>query len=77
MRDALLAHVREHAGADGTVLLEDATADVQERSGAHPAFPGGRLTNDVRYVKVDLAARGQLRRVPGSSPQRLRLPPGG
>lgn len=75
VRELLLRHAAERAADDGTVLLKDVTARIQEDLGSHPAFPSGRLTNYVRYVKVDLEARGEVRRVPGSSPQRIRLSP--
>lgn len=57
-----------HQGA----LLKAIVATAQAKLGTHPAFPGGRLTNFVRYVKVDLQARRLLEVVPGSSPQRVR-----
>ncbi len=53
-----------------TALLKDLIATAQERLGDHPAFPGGRLTNITRYVKVDLESRGEIARVPNSSPNR-------
>ena len=61
--------------AGGEVLLEDVVAAAQERLGTHELFPNGRLTNYVRYTKVDLEARCEVERVPAGSPQRIRRPP--
>jgi hypothetical protein len=57
-----------HQGA----LLQTIVTTAQARLGDHPAFPGRRLTNVTRYVKVDLEGRRLLEVVPGSSPQRVR-----
>lgn len=62
---------------DGTVLLKDLVTSTQRQLGDHPAFPKGRLRNYCTYTKVDLEARGLVQRVPGSSPQRVRLRPEG
>ena len=59
------------ADANGEILLKDVVAHVQGKLEKHSLFPSGRLTNMTRYVKVDLEARGELLRVPKSSPQRL------
>jgi hypothetical protein len=53
-------------------LHKTVVAITQDRLGQHPAFPGGRLTNFVRYIKVDPEVRGMVEVVPGSSPQRIR-----
>ena len=45
---------------------------AQDRYGAHPLFPGGRLRNYCTFTKVDLEARGEIERLPGVSPQRIR-----
>jgi hypothetical protein len=66
----------EAAGPGGTVLLKDLVAVGQERYAGHPLFPKGRLRNYVTYTKVDLEARCEIERVPGSSPQRVRRPTG-
>lgn len=63
----------ELAGADGPVLLKDLVASTQAALGEHPAFPNGRLRNYCTYTKVDLEARGLVERIPGSSPQKVRL----
>lgn len=73
MRGHILAMLADESGADGTVLLKDLVLAAQERYGAHPAFPRGRLRNYCTYTKVDLEARCLVERVPGSGPQRLRL----
>lgn len=73
MREHILSVLENEARDDGTVALKDVVETAQERFGAHPAFPGGRLRNYCTYTKVDLEARGLVERVPGSSPQRLRL----
>lgn len=72
MRAHVLEAVDELAGPDGSALLRDVVAAAQERYGAHPLFPGGRLRNYCTYTKVDLEARCEIERVPGSSPQRIR-----
>ncbi|WP_380164682.1 DUF6958 family protein [Jannaschia sp. R86511] len=75
--DLVRAHILHVLGAptraDGTVLLKDLVASTQDQLGAHPAFPNGRLRNYCTYTKVDLEARGLVERIPGSSPQRIRL----
>lgn len=72
MRAHVLEAVAELAGPDGSALLRDVVAAAQERYGAHPLFSGGRLRNYCTYTKVDLEARYEIERVPGSSPQRIR-----
>ncbi len=72
VRAVVLEAIDAHAGPDGTVALKDVVAVAQARLGDDPLFPGGRLTNYVRYTKVDLEARCEVERVPGSSPQRIR-----
>lgn len=74
MRAHVLDMVDEHAAEDGTVALRDVVAAAQERYGAHPLFPGGRTRNYCTFTKVDLEARCEIERVPGSSPQRIRRP---
>ncbi|MBX9718868.1 MAG: hypothetical protein K2X36_08500 [Microbacteriaceae bacterium] len=69
---AILEAVDAFADEDGTMRLQAVVEHGQRVLGDHPAFPGGRLTNYVRYTKVDLEARGVLERVPKSSPQRIR-----
>jgi hypothetical protein len=74
--DLLRAHILDTIDAladeDGSVLLRVVVETAQARLATHPLFPGGRLTNYVRFVKVDLEARGEIERIWGSSPQRIR-----
>ena len=67
------AHILEmiDASADGTVLLKEVVAAAQNRYSSHELFPKGRLTNYVRYTKVDLEARCEIERIPRSSPQAI------
>ncbi|MFM9877481.1 MAG: DUF6958 family protein [Rhodoglobus sp.] len=60
---------------DGTVPLKMLVEEAQRQLGQHPAFPGGRLSNYVRFTKVDLEGRGVVQRIPRSSPQRVRRSP--
>jgi hypothetical protein len=73
VRAHLLHVLSRPTRADGTVLLKDLIASTQDQLGAHPAFPNRRLRNYCTYTKVDLEARGLVERIPGSSPQRVRL----
>lgn len=73
--EAILEAAEQHANERGETLLQDIVASVQARLGSHAAFPKGRMTNFTRYAKVDLEARGYLRRVEGRSPQRVRRHP--
>ncbi len=72
VRAHILDMVDNEADDDGTILLKDVVESAQERYGDHELFPKGRLTNYVRYTKVDLEARCEIERIPGSSPQRIR-----
>jgi hypothetical protein len=72
VREHVLDTLDDLAGPDGWVLLRDVVATAQERYATHPLFPGGRLRNYCTYTKVDLEARGEIERAPGSSPQRIR-----
>ena len=71
VRDVILEVLDDADDEDG-VLLKSVVATVQARLEDHPAFPGRRLTNFARYVKVDLQGRGLVEVVPRSSPQRIR-----
>lgn len=71
VRDALYRAIELHADARGELTLKRATAFVQAELETHPRFPKGRMTNYTRYIKTDLEARGELARVPRSSPQRI------
>lgn len=72
IREHILDTVDDDGDEDGTIALKDVVAAAQDRFADHPLFPGGRLTNYVRYTNVDLEARCEIERVPGSSPQRIR-----
>ena len=72
LRSHILEMVDDHAADDGTILLKDVVEAAQDRFGDHELFPGGRLTNYVRFTKTDLEARCEVERVPRSSPQRIR-----
>ncbi|HXV92157.1 MAG TPA: hypothetical protein VD813_02570 [Pseudonocardia sp.] len=72
MRAHILDTIDDHAGPDGTVLLRDVVDAAQERYSTHALFPRGRVRNYCTYTKVDLEARGEIERVPRSSPQRIR-----
>ena len=72
VRAALYRALDELADDRGELTLKSATAFVQAALGSHPRFPKGRMTNYTRYIKTDLEARGELARVPRSSPQRIR-----
>ncbi len=69
---AILATIDAFAADDGSAPLQLIVDNAQRDLGSHPAFPGGRLSNYVRYTKVDLEARGIVERIPKSSPQRVR-----
>jgi hypothetical protein len=63
--------IDDEGDEDGTVLLKGVGSAAQDRYGDHELFPGGRLTNYVRYTNTDLEARCEVERIPGSSPQRI------
>lgn len=71
MRDHILEMIDAHAGPDGSVPLQTVVEAARERYADHAAFPKGRLTNYVRYTAVDLEARCEIERVPGSGPRRI------
>ncbi|POH71235.1 hypothetical protein C3B59_01105 [Cryobacterium zongtaii] len=70
--EVILGTIDAFAADDGSVPLQLIVQEAQKALAGHPAFPGGRLTNYVRFTKVDLEARGRLERIPKSSPQRVR-----
>lgn len=72
LRSAILEAIAGGADERGEVRLMDVLAYAQEKLGGHPRFPGGRLTNYVRYTKVDMEARGEVQRAAKSAPQRIR-----
>ncbi len=69
--DVIRAAILRSIGARGVVLFNQLGADVRQ------ALAGqfeGSISWYVTTVKLDLEARGVIERVPGSSPQQLRLP---
>lgn len=68
----ILNTIDAFAAEDGSVPLQVIVDEAQRTLSSHPAFPGGRLSNYVRYTKVDLEAREVVERIPLSSPQRVR-----
>jgi hypothetical protein len=66
VREAIVSSVREH----GEITFKALTEDVDHRL-------AGRLDGSVPWyvvsVKLDLEARGIIRRLPKSRPQRIRL----
>ena len=69
IRDAILAVLRE----GGDVRFGGLADTVRDRLAS--AFDGS-VSWYVTTVKLDLEARGEIERVPGSRPQRLRLAEG-
>ena len=68
--DAIRAAILDVAGAQGEVRFKDLPEAVEKA--LEEPFDGS-LSWYVTTVKLDLEARDLLERVPGSSPQRLRL----
>ena len=71
MRSHILEMIDDEADEDGTILLKRVVDAAQDRYGTHELFPNGRLTNYVRYTKVDLEARCEIERIPRKNPQRI------
>ena len=74
IRTAIFQAIELFQNENGETLLKDIVKFVQENLGNHARFPKGRMTNYTRYTKTDLEARGELERIPKSSPQMVRLP---
>jgi hypothetical protein len=72
MREHILAMIDAFADEDGSIPLKMVVTAAQERYATHPLFPKGRVRNYCTFTKVDLEARCEIERVPGSSPQRIR-----
>ena len=72
MRRHILDTIDDDSDPDGTILLKHVVETAQARYATHELFPKGRLHNYVTYTKVDLEARCEIERIPGSSPQRIR-----
>ncbi len=73
MRGHILAELAAAQEPETGLPLKDLVASAQLRYGDHPLFPKGRTRNYLTYTKVDLEARCEIERAPGSSPQRVRL----
>jgi hypothetical protein len=71
MRRHILDSIDELADDSGTVALKVVVDLAQERYASHDLFPKGRVRNYCTFTKVDLEARCEVERVPGSSPQRI------
>lgn len=72
MRSHIPGMIDDEADEDGSILLKQVVAAAQGRYASHELFPQGRTRNYCTYTKVDLEARCEIERVPGSSPQRIR-----
>lgn len=72
LRQHILDTIDEFAEEDGSVAVPEVVARAQERYATHELFPGGRLRNFVNFTKIDLEARCEIERIPGSTPQRIR-----
>ena len=71
MRGHILEMIDGASDDDGSILLKDVVRVAQERYSTHALFPKGRVTNYVRFTKVDMEARCEIERLPGKSPQRI------
>ncbi len=71
MRAHVLQMIDDERDADGTILLKEVVAAAQDRYSTHQLFPKGRVRNYCTFTKVDLEARCEIERIPGSSPQRI------
>ncbi len=67
MKEYILETVRKHSGISYKELNERANTDLE-----------GTLSMSIPWylvtVKLDLEARGLIERIPGTSPQQLRIP---
>ena len=68
--DTIRAAILDVVGTQGEVRFKDLPAAVE--ASLQEPFDGS-LSWYVTTIKLDLEARGLLERVPGASPQRLRL----
>lgn len=71
LREVILTALGD-AGPEG-MLLKDLVALTQAELGEHDLFPKGRLRNYCTFTKVDLEARGLVRRLPSRGAQRVAL----
>jgi hypothetical protein len=72
LRAFILDTIEDLDDGDG-VLLKDLISVAEIQLSGHPSFPSGRLTNWIRFVKVDLECEGVIERVGTKTPQRVRL----
>ena len=66
IREAMLGAIREH----GELNFKELPREVESR--LKKGFDGS-IGWYVTTVKLDLEARGEIERIPGKSPQRLRM----
>ncbi|HYO05203.1 MAG TPA: hypothetical protein VET27_26485 [Mycobacterium sp.] len=71
MRAHVLGMLDNESDPDGTLALKLIVDEAQHRFADHPLFPNKRVRNYCTYTKVDLEARCEIERIPGSSPQRI------
>ena len=69
-RNAILGAL---SGKDSGLTLKELGKATQARLPRDSSVPLGKLTWHIVTVKLDLEARGEIERVPGAKPQRLRL----
>lgn len=74
MRKHILGLIDDDGDEDGGIALKAVVTAAQERYSTHELFPKGRVRNYCTFTKVDLEARCEIERIPGSSPQRIRRP---
>jgi hypothetical protein len=66
MRQAILDSLRVHGERDFKEMIEDVRTKLGKKF-------DGSISWYVTTVKLDLEARGIIQRIPGETPQRLRL----
>lgn|GEM_PF-2623583 len=71
MRTHILRMLDDEADDEGAIALRRVVDEAQRRYATHPLFPKGRVRNYCTFTKVDLEARCEIERLPGSSPQRI------
>jgi hypothetical protein len=72
MRAHILEMIDAFSDEDGSIPLRLVVTAAQERYATHPLFSKGRVRNYCTFTKVDLEARCEIERVPGTTPQRIR-----
>lgn len=71
MRWHILTMLDEEADPDRALPVKQVVQSAQDRFATHPLFPHGRVRNYCTFTKVDLEARCEIERLPGTSPQRI------